>query len=68
MIVECGDGTFYIEDNFGDAEGVENVFNPKDKNSYPVFYNDFSNVNETAAKAVASITGSDYKELMVSND
>ena len=66
MIVECKDGRFFIEDNWGgDANCHTDVFNPFERSSYPVFYNDFHSVNEAAAKIVASITGSDYQEIMI---
>ena len=38
MIVECKDGRWYIEDNWGvDATGAPVVFNPFEKGSYPTF-------------------------------
>lgn len=68
-LVADKDGRFYIEDNWGnDAKGHPAVFNPFDRNSYPVFYNDFHTANETAAKIAAAITGSDYKQLMIEED
>jgi hypothetical protein len=65
LIVKCADGRFYIEDNFGDAAGSANVFEPKVKESYPVFFHKFADVNKAAAKVVASITGSNFQSLMV---
>lgn len=69
MLVECADGRFYIEDNWGgDANGHEKVFNPFQTDSYPVFFSDFDTANEVAAKVVAEITGNDYKKLMIDDD
>lgn len=66
MIVECKDGRFYIEDNWGgDAKGHPDVFNPFDINSYPTFFTSFTAANKAAAIVVSSITGSNYKELMI---
>lgn len=66
LVVECKDGRFYIEDNFGgDAKGHADVFNPFDRNSFPVFFSDFPSVNEAAAKIVASITGGDYQQFLI---
>ena len=66
MLVECADGRFYIEDNWGgDAKGHEKVFNPFQRDSYPTFFNDFKSANVAAAKVVSEITGSDYKTLLI---
>lgn len=65
-LVECADGRFYIEDNWGgDANGHEKVFNPFQRDSYPSFFSDFGSANVAAAKVVAEITGSDYKTLLI---
>ena len=60
---------YFIEDNWGgDAEGHEGVFNPFLADSYPIFFPDFNTANVPAAKIVATITGSDYRKLMIEDD
>ena len=66
MIVECKDGRWYIEDNWGgDALGAEDVFNPFDKNSYPTFFPTREDAELRAAQIVSSITGIDINELLI---
>lgn len=66
MIVECSDGRWYIEDNWGgDAKGADGVFNPFDKDSYPTFYDSCREANLRAATIVSEITGANISDLMV---
>lgn len=66
MIVQCADGRWYIEDNWGgDAQGAHDVFNPFVKESYPTFFQDVKSCNQRAAEIVSSITGCNVNELML---
>lgn len=66
MIVECNDGQWYIEDNWGhDARGASDVFNPFDRDSYPTFFPDIESANQRAAEIVSSITGCSLEELIL---
>ncbi len=68
IIVQCKDGRFFIEyvwSDAADAKALPGVFNPFERCSFPVFFSDFGSINEAAAKVVASVTGSDYKEIMI---
>jgi len=66
MIVECKDGQWYIEDNWGgDAKGADGVFNPFDKDSYPTFFNSLEEANQRAAEIVSAITGCNIEELLL---
>jgi hypothetical protein len=54
MIVECADGRWYVEDNWGgDAQGAEKVWNPFDRNATEPHF--FSNQGEAHAHAVALV-------------
>jgi len=65
-IVQCENGNYYIEDNFGgDAEGHGEVFNPFEFESYPTFFASFDEVNKRTAEIVASITGADVASLLI---
>lgn len=58
MIVECEDGRWYIEDNWGeDAPGEPDVFNPFSKDSYPVFFSGITEAGNRAAEIVSKISG-----------
>lgn len=66
MIVECQDGRWYIEDNFGnDARGHQDVFCPFNKTSYPTFFPTLEAVNLRAAQIVSSITGAEVEDLLL---
>lgn len=66
MIVGCKDGRWYIEDNWGEySDGVKDIFNPFDRDSYPTFFSSCEEANKRAAKIVSSITGCDPAELML---
>lgn len=66
MMVECEDGRWYIEDNWGgDAQGSPDVFNPFDKDSFPTFYPDLETCNRRAAEIVSSITGCKVDDLII---
>ena len=65
MIVECSDGRWYIEDNWGrDAQGAKDVFNPFDKQSYPTFFPTMKEAAVRAAEVVSSITGSSVEFVL----
>lgn len=66
MIVECKDGRWYIEDNWGgDAKGAKDVFQPHTKGSYPTFFNTLEECNLRAAEIVSSITGANVADLLL---
>lgn len=65
VIVETGDSRFFIEDNWGgDAKGHPEVFNPFDKDSFPTFFFNLTAANIKATRIVASITGSDFNDIL----
>lgn len=69
MIVECEDGRWYIEDNWGgDADGATDVFNPFDRDSFPTFFSNCEAANKRAAEIVSSITGCDQASLMLKDE
>lgn len=58
MIVECADGRWYVEDNWGgDAKGAERVWNPFDKDSEPHFFPSMEEAQKHAVAVVAKISG-----------
>ena len=66
MLVECQDGRWYIEDNWGgDAKGAEGVFDPFKKGAYPRFYPSLEAANLKAAHVVSSITGAKVQDLLL---
>ncbi len=64
-IVQCENGNYYIEDNFGDAKGHDEVFNPFEFELYTAFFGSFDEVNKRTAKIVAGITGADRTSLLI---
>lgn len=69
MIVECRDGRWYVEDNWGgDAKGAEGVFNPFEKGSYPTFFPTLEAANLHAAEVVSSITGTPVAALLLEDE
>lgn len=66
MIVLCRDGQWYIEDTAnGGTEGVKDVFNPFDRDSYPTFFSNLEMANIRAAEIVSSITGCKTEHLLL---
>lgn len=69
MLVECKDGRWYIEDNWGgDAEGAKDVFNPFERHSYPTFFSSFEAAERRAAEIVSEITGAKIEELLQADE
>lgn len=69
MIVECADGRWFIEDNWGgDAKGAPDVFNPFIKGAYPTFFESCEKANYRAAEVVSSITGADIQDLLLDDE
>ncbi len=58
-IVECADGRWYVEDNWGgDAQGAEGVWNPYDRTATkPTFFESESDARKHAVTVVARICG-----------
>ena len=66
MIVECANGLWFIEDDWcGDADGFDDVFNPCDKKSYPVFFESLEGANLRAAEIVSAVTGCSIESLLL---
>lgn len=64
MVVECRDGRFFIEDNWGgDAKGAPHAFNPYEKNSYPVFYKTFEGALTKAKLIVSGVSKVDFEDV-----
>lgn len=59
MIVECADGRWYVEDNWGDdAQGAEKVWNPFDRNAgEPHFFACEHDALAHATAVVAQVSG-----------
>ncbi|MHB8226593.1 hypothetical protein [Acidithiobacillus sp.] len=59
MVVECADGRWYVEDNWGgDAQGAEKVWNPYDPNAgEPHFFGNQADAFAHAVAVVARICG-----------
>jgi hypothetical protein len=59
MIVECADGRWYVEDNWGcDAKGAEGVWNPFDpSDAGPQFLASQAEARQHAVSVVARICG-----------
>lgn len=59
MIVECADGRWYVEDNWGgDAKGADKVWNPFDKSSEgPHFFASEDEAMQHAVAVVAKVSG-----------
>lgn len=59
MIVECADGRWYVEDNWGgDAQGAEKVWNPFDPSSEdPHFFATEDEAMRHAVAVVAKVCG-----------
>lgn len=69
MVVECRDGRWFIEDNWGgDAKGADGVFNPFVRGSYPTFFPSLEDANLRAAEVVGSITGASVAVLLLEDD
>ncbi|ODS23597.1 hypothetical protein AB835_08270 [Candidatus Endobugula sertula] len=69
MLVECRDGRWYIEDNWGgDAQGAKGVFNPYDQSSYPTFFDSMEAAERRAAEVISGITGCDIQQLLSDED
>jgi hypothetical protein len=66
MAVECGDGRWYVEDNWGDdakgAAGVWDPFNPSD--AEPRFFDSEDAAIRHAVAAVAAVCGVPEAELL----
>ncbi len=67
MIVQCENGKFFINDNWGnDAKDFHNeVFNPFDKKATIVFFDTFDEVNLRTAQIVSTITGASVSSLLI---
>lgn len=59
MIVECADGRWYVEDNWGgDAKGAQGVWNPfEPSNDGPTFFPSESDAMRHAVAVVARVSG-----------
>jgi len=58
MIVECANGQFYIEDNWGgDAQGAPEAFNPYDEHASPVFFDNYEDAEKIANKIIEKVCG-----------
>ncbi|MYM92640.1 hypothetical protein [Duganella vulcania] len=59
MVVECADGRWYIEDNWGgDAKGAEKVWNPYDpSDAGPHFFDSEEQAMKHAVAVVAKVSG-----------
>ncbi|MGN5048520.1 hypothetical protein ACTG16_21730 [Aeromonas sp. 23P] len=69
MVVECRDGRWFIEDNWGgDAKGASGVFNPFEKGGFPTFYKSAEEANQRAAEVISSITGTDIESILDESD
>jgi hypothetical protein len=66
MVVECKDGRYYVEDNWGGeangAEGVWNPFDPDDKG--PHFFDTEEDAIRRAVAVVAEVSGVSEDELL----
>ena len=65
MVVECNDGRWYVEDNWGgDAKGAAGVWNPFDtSDAEPVFYPTHDAAMAHAISVVASVCGQSEAEV-----
>jgi hypothetical protein len=58
MTVQCRDGTWYVEDGWGDAEGAAGVFNPYDPaGAQPVFHASRREAMSMAVEVIARVCG-----------
>jgi hypothetical protein len=59
MIVECADGRWYVEDNWGtDAKGADKVWNPFDPSTEgPHFFASEDEAMQHAVAVVAKVSG-----------
>jgi hypothetical protein len=66
MVVECSDGRFYVEDNWGgDAKGAEGVWNPFDaSDTGPRFFETEGAAVRHAVSVVAKVSGVPEAELL----
>lgn len=66
MVVECADGRWYVEDNWGDdAQGAEGVWNPFDPcDAGPRFFESEDAALRHAVAVVAAVTGASETDLL----
>jgi hypothetical protein len=59
LVVECQDGRWYVEDNWGgDAGGAAGVWNPRSAdNTGPQFFQSEDDATQLAVAVVASVCG-----------